>query len=347
VRSVTARGAGRRRVRGVAPPGPRAFWACVVVAATLLGAPPARAQQAPCAPAGGLQTADTARKAGEVTEYFPAGVYRVTRCAPDGTVERSQTVAPVDTPGNTRQRLPIGDYQPDRGFTAAVYPDPGDATWRATWKQARVRLDVLPPTEERAATPARGGTASCANREYHFEGPRLAGGRYAYEARVASMPHGAKDRRAITKGHHTWDRTRNDCGLPDVTSIKTTYRGTTKTTPHTYADGVNVIDFGDPAKLGCAPGTLACTHWNWDGANFFTDIDQRYGAEYEWSTTGAKGRYDLWSVAAHESGHALGLAHANSSSWLTMYYQASLGCTKWRTLAAGDALGLRCRYASC
>ncbi len=51
-------------------------------------------------------------------------------------------------------------------------------------------------------------------------------------------------------------------------------------------------------------------------------------------------------MAAHESGHALGLGHATTSTenWLTMspiQYQNSI---RWQTLGRGDVLGLRALY---
>jgi hypothetical protein len=205
-----------------------------------------------------LQSTDIARKDSEVTEYFAGGVYRVSRCDAAGTVMRSQTVAPILTPGGGYEPAPIGDYRAGESaaaggavrpgararealagsFTASTYPDPDDPVWAKARARERSRLrdDVIPPTQRRAVPrppdPGQrlGGAASCANREYHVTGPRLypgqGGGRYTYRARVRSMPQGA--RQAITKGHHTWDQTRNDCGLADVTSVVSTYDGTTE-----------------------------------------------------------------------------------------------------------------------
>ena len=53
---------------------------------------------------------------------------------------------------------------------------------------------------------------------------------------------------------------------------------------------------------------------------------------------------DFQAVATHESGHSIGLDHANSSSALTMYYAIAAGATQARTLARGDVLGMRTRY---
>ena len=50
---------------------------------------------------------------------------------------------------------------------------------------------------------------------------------YTYFANVKRMPHGDRDRRQITKGKHTWDKTRNGCGFGDATNFKTRYGGRT------------------------------------------------------------------------------------------------------------------------
>jgi hypothetical protein len=193
------------------------------------------------------------------------------------------------------------------------------------------------------------GGDSCTNGQYGYTGLRIFSGYYGYRANLSQMPQGDTSRQEITKGHHTWNDTVNDCSFPDVTNITADYLGTTGATPHSYTDGVNVVDFGSIGNVsggcgGVVAGVLACTWGSTHDGVYFDDIDQRYSTNYPWSPSGAAGSYDIYSVAAHESGHAVGLAHANSSAWLTMYYQASTGSTRWRTLGYGDARGLRCRY---
>lgn len=48
-------------------------------------------------------------------------------------------------------------------------------------------------------------------------------------------------------------------------------------------------------------------------------------------------------MAAHESGHELGLGHV-ASSWLTMGPTLCAGCVRWRDLGRGDVLGMRAVY---
>jgi matrixin len=200
-----------------------------------------------------------------------------------------------------------------------------------------------------ASVAGRAVGDSCRDHHYAFNGLRIFTGRYLYHANRSRMPHRDADRRQVTAGHHAFNDTINDCGLSDVTDVVAAYAGPTKATPHSYPDGVNVVDFGEIANLagGCggqAAGVLACTWGQTRDGVYFADIDQRYSTRYLWSDDGAAGRYDVRSVAAHESGHAVGLDHANSSRYLTMYHQIARGETWKRTLAIGDARGLRCRY---
>jgi hypothetical protein len=174
-------------------------------------------------------------------------------------------------------------------------------------------------------------------------------GYYGYRANLSQMPQGDTTRQAVTRGHHAWNNTVNDCGFPDVTNIIADYLGTTTATVHSYTDGVNVVDFDDIGNVtggcgGLVSGVLACTWGKTHDGTYFDDIDQRYSTSYSWSVSGAANAYDVESIAVHESGHAVGLGHAASSSWLSMYPQAATGATRWRTLGFGDARGLRCRY---
>lgn len=341
--------------------------------------PTAAAAPRPCEPLDGVQTSDVARArsatGSEVTEYFGAGAYRVTRCTAAGAILRSDFVEAVAVPGDALASLPVESFRSFRSgragtLSASTYAAPTDPVFAAQWRRrsTQERDAVAPPTRKVSPNGTRAsasaarvarvrrprarmsqGGDSCTNGQYVYSGLRIFNGNYGYRANLRQMPQGDTSRQHITKGHHAWNNTVNDCSFRDVTNITADYLGTTAATPHSYADGVNVVDFGNIGNVsggcgGVVAGVIACawgaTH---DGA-FFDDIDHRYSTSYRWSTSGASGRYDTWSVAAHESGHSVGLAHARSSTWLTMYFQASTGSTRWRTLAFGDARGLRCRY---
>ena len=79
-----------------------------------------------------------------------------------------------------------------------------------------------------------------------------------------------------------------------------------------------------PTRAACAsicPGALACTWLFTDASGHTTETDQRYNENFTFSNVGAAGAYDYESISAHETGHSIGLDHANSSNALTMYYQ--------------------------
>lgn len=359
------------------------------VLGALAAFPVAADAAAACRPLGGLQTRDVASRTSaarmEVTEYLGDGGYRVSYCTAAGALEQSQRVEAVAVPGEAAAMLPVTTFRADPRRSAGAgsigvlaqitYADPDDPHFARQWPPAKLDAAqrTLPPTQPVSPAGTRAGLTraiadgarevvrapasvtgralgdSCRDRHYAFNGLRIFTGHYRYHANRSRMPHGDADRRQVTAGHHAFNDTINDCGLSDVTDVVAAYAGPTLATPHSYPDGVNVVDFGDIASVagGCGgqvAGVLACTWGQTRDGVYFADIDQRYSTRYLWSNDGAASRYDVRSVAAHESGHAVGLDHANSSRYLTMYHQIVRGERWKRTLALGDVRGLRCRY---
>ena len=209
-----------------------------------------------------------------------------------------------------------------------------------------------------APSVARTVNDGCTNPEFHrnrsLSGVPWPARGYTYVANVKRMPHGDRDRRQITKGKHTWDRTRNGCGFGDATNFKTRYGGRTGAVMHSFRDRINVVDFGSLAPFTRDRVVIAMSRL-WFANGRLVEADTRFeqppsvpAGRFSWSVSGRseRRRWDLWSMAAHESGHVLGLSHATTSrdNWLTMSPIQYLNSTRWQTLGRGDTLGLRALY---
>ena len=344
----------------------------VILAVALTGSA-ALVQTAPasaasrCSPPGEPMSSATARadrsNGSEVTEYLPDGGYRVTRCNRDGSLRVSQTVSPIADPDGGTVLVPTERAAPGVRV-AALYGDPSERKWAAEFRRTRAQraAAVLPPTSgvvpsDSAAAPADdvgaktdstlGTTAAagaeCTAGQYAFWPGAWTGRWYSYAANRSRFNYNDNIIASIVAGHRAWDTTYNSCGYADITNLTSSYAGSSTATAHTSPDGTSVVDRGDLVGVGCA-GALACTWLFPNGSGVATETDQRYNEALSFSTVGAAGAYDYQAVATHESGHSIGLDHANSSSALTMYYAIAAGATQARTLARGDVLGLRTRY---
>lgn len=341
-----------------------------VVGTTALGGSGASASVAPCESPGGERSSDIARAdrpdgRSEVTEYLPNGAYRVTVCGRGGGLAISQTVAPVQDPDGGTTMVPIARTEPEFEFQVLA-GDPSDPVWAEDFRRHRAELkgSVIPPTPRQGGGGGSGsqpgGTPpgeqqqdgpttlaapgdSCTNGQYSLKGGGWAGRYFSYRINLGSFGNNDATRAAMVAGHHNWMFTRNDCGFGDQNNITADYAGSTSQGAHSYADGTSVVDRGNMSNLGCG-GFIACAYTFPSGASSYTETDQRFGDSYNWSNTGASNAYDYEAVATHETGHSIGLAHANSSSYLSMYYQTFQGDLNQRTLARGDVLGMRAIY---
>jgi hypothetical protein len=344
----------------------------VALAAGILGAVlPAPALADSCDAggyAGAKRVVTTPRPRGyEVTAVYGEGIYHVSRCDPAGELVEGQTVAPIAEPDGDVALVP-STYSTPAGEGSVLYGDPGDPRWARAWAAGgeRAKDSTLPPPpgvdvgapdkvpvpgSATAQVQAAGAGDACRNGAFVRYGPQAywPARRYTYRINGASFGNNAATRRSIVAGHRTWDDTRNDCHFRDRNNILTGYVGLTARKARSTADGQSVIDKGEVANIArCGNSTVAvaCSWMQPGGADRpFTENDQRYDDDYAFSNGAARnGAYDYWHIAAHESGHSLGLDHSTASPWLTMYPQAARGATFWRTLALGDILGMRNIY---
>ena len=202
-----------------------------------------------------------------------------------------------------------------------------------------------------SATPADDGLSAraavagdaCSNTQFVLWQGGWTGRNYGYYINRSRFSYNDNTVTSLITAHTNWDRTFNSCGLGDITNLASWHLGSTASTIHTYPDGASVVDRGSMSSVGCA-GALACTYVFTDGAGTIVETDQRYSDSVTFSNVGASGAYDYQAVGTHESGHGIGLGHANSSDALTMFYAVRAGTTYGRSLAKGDVLGARTRY---
>jgi hypothetical protein len=185
--------------------------------------------------------------------------------------------------------------------------------------------------------------------------PHWLSGGYDYRIDPRNLPSGDSTELRLVEGHQSWDNSHNDCGLADTSPFYSAFVGIDYRSAD-QRDGVNMVDFAnDPTPLGCPAGSIACTHFY-----YYADSHEMVEADMRFDTSGADwysgtggylactasgiGRYNVRSVATHESGHALGLDHVSGSPDLTMYPTASPCDAAPYTLGYGDVLGLRALY---
>lgn len=159
--------------------------------------------------------------------------------------------------------------------------------------------------------------------------------------------------REMVKGVQSWQFGTNDCGwwsgsqiVPVVMVNWTSHPAASPDGATAYKYGDGVIDFGGLTAGPCG-GAIACT-WRWRSTANQTNTvaNVRLSSAYPYTAGWYPGYYDIWSVIAHETGHAMGLGDLYDSyyRWTTMYgYGMTNDITK-RYLARGEYLYINALY---
>ncbi|HCH65665.1 MAG: hypothetical protein CL927_19925 [Deltaproteobacteria bacterium] len=147
------------------------------------------------------------------------------------------------------------------------------------------------------------------------------------ETEVESLIHGAFDQwQAVTKVPLSFD-----------------YQGETDVSAPSYTDNANVVYFENNWPDDWDSGFLALTFtWSVDYGEIIA-FDMAINESFDWTTSGQKGKHDLYNAVTHEVGHAVGMGHSDVLD-ATMFADSQTGDTAKRSLSEDDAQGLRYLY---
>lgn len=310
----------------------------------------------------------------EVTEYLPAGAYRISSCQPDGEFIRSVTAEPHRLPDGRVVWLPHERRLSTSEGVRAVVADFGDfrlyeGDWRAAVAEAsrfvpepaspsRVTKLELPEPIDTATMPKRRGDPNVLEiKEGDQDGPPTAqrmsdprcgygGYSFAYYNKTAavhqinlamiSVEHHPAFIENINQGFNTWQYTYNICGFAPVNGVTAATTGYTLT-PAGSNDGIEIVDAG-PLTSGSCAGAVGCAY-------IWPDLkhDVRLSTAYPYCVGWCAGHYDIWSIMAHEAGHVYGFGH-DSTGGMVMYTYVYTNDAGPRYLWWGDYQGLSTIY---
>lgn len=136
----------------------------------------------------------------------------------------------------------------------------------------------------------------------------------------------------ITKGINAMEADSSSCGTW-ATLVTGNQSGSTNAAPLTN-DRINTIGWGTISPL-------ALTVWWYSGSSTY-EADASFNKAKSWyvgTGTVTSGKYDLFSIAAHESGHVFGLKDLTSTPKQVMYGSFATGASR-REKRCGDLWAL-------
>lgn len=142
---------------------------------------------------------------------------------------------------------------------------------------------------------------------------------------------------AIRAAYSAWSQV-------SCTNYRATDLGTINLPSGNKSDGINTHVWLAywPSNYGQNALGVTKTYYN-PTSGQITDADTHYNPSVSWSVNGALSRIDVQSVATHEIGHQLGLAHSPIQA-ATMFYATGRGDTSQRSLHSDDIAAVCALY---
>ncbi|WP_157251872.1 matrixin family metalloprotease [Patulibacter americanus] len=314
------------------------------------------------------------------TLYLDDASYAVQRCRADGTLQKA-TKYELRTFGKKRTYVPTDHMEstPEGVLTAGtvdyISPEDPRATRLVTEALADGALAEAPADEKALTAPASAEhdheRRPAQTRAYPPSHPRCFNANFNTGRRFSmwpnrgvtyytNLPNGSWEG-LINGGRATIDDRWNECGFAVPWRTQSTWGGSVPGLGVNLADGISAILVGNGTLVQnycqAAPSLiLACINWQLapeavagpgGQTRRIVSFDMLFNYEQPYTDGALPGFYDVWSVAAHEWGHAYGLDHVSGGAyddWLVMYPYSFQNDIKQRWNSQGDLNGIGALY---
>jgi hypothetical protein len=231
---------------------------------------------------------------------------------------------------------------------------------------AALAAAVALPAPAHAAAP---GTSCTPGRDLKYLNTTWLGRTWEYRIITSTFPSSltgsaqTRDRAVerIRDGIRAWNEGRTDCHFRRFHGFQTKIVGTSGADPTNHEDGLSAIGFthnltcsGDPDVVGCETnrqlGGVPPVLTKAGAKEVPRESDVQFSADDPYTarrrTRGCSGRYDLWSLSAHEVGHVVGLGDlsGDAQAWQTMFGTSFFCQFRQRQLGRSDYIGLTRLY---